>query len=257
MNKSLFLCVAVLSGLVQHAAAVQINLDTPRTELTLKPGQTKRVRIKLTNHEERPVRMRALLQDVEILPDGSPEFSAPGSTAWSLKELVSSALPAFALGGRSQRTIGVQITAPQNAKGGWYGAVIFESEPVKSRAAGGGLVNVNLRLAALLLITIKDTEVLKAEIKDLKAWRENGQVKVRLSVANTGNVLIRPQGQIRVRNAASTVDNVLNAAKIAVLPGQEKDYLVQVPEPAAGRKEIEAELDFGGKEIAGARVVLE
>lgn len=259
MKITLYAAFVLVLAAVQPALAVQVNLDTPRTELTLKPGQTKRVRIKLINHEERPVRMRAFLQDVTILPDGSPEFGEPGSTPWSLVDFSVEAPSVFILPGRSQRIVGLKVTVPDHAKGGRYGALVFESEAVKAKASNGARVNVNVRLASLILIDVKGTEVLKAEIRDLTAWREKGEVHVKLSVANTGNVLIRPQGHVQMKTANSAAGNVLNVAKTAVLPGQTKDYVMRWPERdfSAGRLEVASEVDFGGKDILGSRVTLE
>jgi len=250
--KGTTLALAMLAA--APAFAVQINLDTPRSELALKPGQSKRVRIKITNHEEMPVRVKAYLQDVRILPDGSPEFVEPGSTPWSLKDWVSGMPPYFALGGRSNRGVGFTVTVPENARGGQYGAVLFETEPVRARMRGGN-AKINVRLASLVLIRVKGTETLEAEIKDFKAWRAKDRAHLKVVVANRGNVLIRPHGTLRLGGG---LREEINRAKFALMPGETAEYSADWPVAGLERGILEAvaEVDFGARNILGAKTQL-
>ncbi len=260
--RNLLLLLALFSLAIPSSAVTspQINLDNSRVEMAIKPGKSKRVRIKITNSAEMPARVKAYMQDIRILPDGSPDFPEPGSTPWSLKEIVSSIPASFMLAGRSNRGIGFTVSVPEGAKGAYYGAVMFEEEPSKTKKqASGSHITINFRLACLVLITIKGTELVQAKLKELKAWHENGRVKATISIANEGNVLIRPQGQVQLfKGPAALLSEKLNVKKFVLMPGDTREYTVDWPDAniPPGAYEVISELDYGGKEILGGKTTL-
>jgi len=231
-----------------------------RTELRLKPGKSKRIRIKVTNYGETPIRVKPSLSDLRIRLDGTPEFIDLGSTTWSLKDAVVQTVQPFVLPPRTTRTVGLKVTLPENAKGGRYGAMLFESEALSppGKKARTSTVTINIRLASLILIDVKGTEMYKAEVPAFKAFHEGGKIKVQLSVRNGGNLLIRPSGPIRLINGSTQVLTGELHPKRAVLPGDTAQYNIEWPDTniAKGTYQIVTEVDYGGKEILGAKAEL-
>ncbi len=255
-------CLLLLAGFVaaSSAAAAQFSVDTSKVEATLKAGKTKKLKIKLINYEEIPLRIKAYVRDVRLAPDGSPDFFDLGSTPWSLKEFGIQPASDFILPARYFKYVNFEITVPANARGGHYGAVLFEGEPRTKSVKGGGSVNTIFRIASLLYVQVKGTTETMAKIQDFKAWREGGKVKARLSVENDGNVLIRPQGQVRFpKCAAGAPGQNVNPSKLPLLPGASAQYALDWPDQAisTGACEGAVELDYGGAEILGARTNLD
>lgn len=263
MNKKLlYLCLLImLSDVVNdpHATAAQFSVDTSKVEATVKAGKTKKLKIKLVNSEEIPLRIKAYVQDMRVKSDGSPDFFELGSTPWSLKEFGIPPVSEFILPARYFRYVKFEITVPANARGGHYGAVLFEGEPKTKPVKGGGSVNVKFRIASLIYVQVQGTTETAAKIQDFKAWREGDKVKARLSVENDGNILIRPQGQVRFPKCAAGAPGDVNPLKFPLMPGTSGQYTLDWPnqEISTGTCEGTVELDYGGAEILGAKTSLE
>lgn len=244
---ALLLSTACLAG-ARAVRALELSLDTPRVELALKPGRSKRMRIKLVNHGEAPVRMRASFSDVRLLEDGSPDFVPLGSTPWTLDGMLGGLPPSFSVSGRSSRHLGVRVSLPESQTGGRYGAVILESEASRPRRGAGPGVEVSVQLVCLLSVTAKGTELPSARISGFSARRKSDGADAVVAVANEGNVLIRPIGTVSLlAEGLPAAGTALNPARLAILPGDTREYRVQwLGLDAAGERQAVAEMDFGG-----------
>lgn len=252
---ALLLSTACLAG-ARAVRALELSLDTPRVELALKPGRSKRVRIKLVNHGEAPVRMRASFSDVRLLEDGSPDFVPLGSTPWTLDGMLGGIPPSFSVSGRSSRHLGVRVSLPESQTGGRYGAVLLESEAPRPRRGAGAGVEVSVQLVCLLAVRAKGTELPSARISGFSARRKSDgadAIDAVVAVANEGNVLIRPIGTVSLlADGLPAAGTPLNPARLAILPGDTREYRVQwLGLDAAGERQAVAEMDFGG--AAGLR----
>jgi hypothetical protein len=267
MKQSAALLCALALGLPGRPAAAAMasfNLDTSRVEATIKAGKTKKVSIKITNPTTSPMRVTAEFQDVSVSTrNGALQFSEPGTTPYSLKGLGMLPPRELLLPARSVRFVRAQLAVPPDARGGYYGAILFASEPVKRRASEIGGPSFKVRIASLILITVKGTEAPAAKISAFTARREGEKIKVRLAVANAGNVLIRPQGRVRLSQAGRAYPILLkedaNARQRAFLPSETAYYAFDWPDKGLppGRIEAAVDLDFGGGEVIGADAPLE
>jgi hypothetical protein len=107
------------------------------------------------------------------------------------------------------------------APGGHYAAVFFSTQP--SAGEGATAVGVGTKTGALFLVRVPGKIVESAEIKDFSSPNRlynSLPASFILRIQNLGNVHLRPQGQIVIKNIfGQVVENVpLNPTEATVLP---------------------------------------
>lgn len=212
--------VALLGHIHLVAAAEKTNtantlkVSPVRTDVQIKPGESKIVKTNVTNLTDSPITVRPIENDfVSGDERGTPalildanEFAPTHSLKRFLKPLDDVTIPA-----RESKTINVQINVPKNAQaGGYFGAVRFAPTSPDS----GGQVNLSASVASLILLSVPGDTVEKLELTNFNV-QQNGKVStyfgnpdnIQLAVRfqNKGNVQLSPFGKVSVKKGDSVV----------------------------------------------------
>jgi len=139
---------------------------------------------------------------------GEPSFYDPGDSAekFALSSWITMDKAKIALAPEQVVEFKYSIKVPEGAEaGGHYGAVFFANEP-ESMATGSG-VSVGSMIGTLLLVKVPGdiTEVgsLKSFVSDKLIYFKN-LVNFTAQIKNTGNIHIKPVGNITITNMFGT-----------------------------------------------------
>ncbi|MFC1478697.1 hypothetical protein ACFL57_04485 [Candidatus Margulisiibacteriota bacterium] len=240
-----------------RAYAFSVNLDPPSVHLTLVPGETKQGTLTLQNLDIKKRKYRVYTNDWIYLADGSKQFQNAGTVPRSCAGWIKLDTREFELEGTSgseisSKKITYKITAPQNAAGGYYAVVFFESMLGVNREK----INLAGRIGTIFYVEIKDTQIRKGKISSFKVYPRKNKAKVQLTFRNLGNVRLTPHGTLVLADHNNQVIQKENIFGLNTLPGDElkKEYMLVTAEDDY---EVFLSLDYGGDTLAVARTGIE
>lgn len=234
-----------------------IRIDNPKVRMLINPGDYETGEIKVENRDgEQPVSVKVYLEDwisntsedtgsdKVFMPKGTTPLSCSGWITFSPAEFT---LPA----GESQ-SVQYTVTAPEEAQGGYYSVMFFESEGgiVDKINEEGENVKVKIlnRLGSLFYVEAKGTIKKTAEIKNLNLAQKLNDFLISGDFINTGNTDIAVTGTFNVIDSQGFVYARGEFNRVFVLP-QEKKILTAKADSVslkAGRYDLLITLDFEG-----------
>ncbi|MDQ7820710.1 MAG: hypothetical protein QN173_09650 [Armatimonadota bacterium] len=255
---------AAALALVSAAAAGQaqplsFGLSPPEVELAPAPAGTATGIVVVYNRSGRRVRFRASVEDIAIRPSGTMDVLRPGSTAWSLASFTR-VLPAeFDVDPDRALPVRVTVTVPPDARGGRYGAVVVAPTPVLQTTGVTGTVSVVVpKLASRLLVRVRGTELVSADIQSMVAVARPPGAEVRLLFRNTGNVHVRVQGFVVLLDASGHQTGKVVLPDVVVLPGGAREFRATWATPLTpGAYTVRAVLDYGGAALLAGETGLQ
>ncbi len=221
-----FLLLPLLVGTVALARPVKaLTLVPPSLEYDVNPGQIVSGKIKLYNEGTAPTTVFASAANFTAKgEDGTPNFQFSDTptdlTAWM-------ALPkgGITLNAGDRLEVPFTITVPADADpGGHYASVFFGTDP-SIKPEGGGQVNIRSLIGTLVILRVSGEVNESAIISEVGV--EGGHATLsRLPatlfarIQNTGNVHVRPEGTVTIRNlfGGESAHLTFNDVNGAVLP---------------------------------------
>lgn len=214
------LAVATTLFMSTHSAAAQDNaantlkVSPVRTDITIKPGESKTVKTTVTNLTNAPITVSPIENDF-IAGDesGTPALILDANKyapTHSLKRFMTP-LQNVTIPAKQAKAIDVVITVPQNAQaGGYFGAVRF----APASPDGGGQVNLSGSVASLMLLTVPGPTVERLNMTDFTI-EQNGKpgnffqtpdnIRVTVRFENKGNIQEGPFGKVSVLKGGKVV----------------------------------------------------
>lgn len=166
---ALFVVVAVLIASLHSFTATAktantLKISPVRSDIEIKPGESKVVKITVTNLTDEPIAIRPVQNDfVSGDENGTPALiinKGKQLSARSLKQFMRP-LSDTTIPGNATKTIEAVIAVPKNAQaGGYFGAVRF----APASPDGGGQVNLSPSIASLILLTVPGPVIEKLEL---------------------------------------------------------------------------------------------
>lgn len=193
-KKALFLFFFYLFLFVNHSYPLNLPyINKAKIRASVIPGQQiyGDIIIENPNPQERP--MRLYLEDWQYLAsgDGAKEFMpvstlANSCASWIIFSPAEFTIPAF-----GRQRVSYTIKAPQDASGGYYAALFFESLMGKigmsEKETGAGL-DLTVRIASLFYVEAAGAIKRTAEIDNLTLKKDApGGLSIQLDFNNTGN----------------------------------------------------------------------
>lgn len=244
---SLFFCFVLVQDLYAF------SIEPARLEFSIPAGKQRGKTVRVDNSGSgEPLHIKAYVQDVILLPDGSSEFPAAGSSEWSCAKMIKVIPEEIDIPAGKKRDVRVTVLVPEDARGGYYGMLFFESSPIYTKGVG-----INFRIGGLIDIVVSKTEEFAAKLANLTFSKPD---KIEVDIFNEGNVLIRPKGRIKVFNSKGNKIKQLNfnPQGFGVLPKTLRKFYVRLDETLAkGTYRIKAEIDYGTKYLLGAELTID
>ena len=208
------------SSMAEEAATVTANtlkVSPVRTDVTVKPGETKTVKVTVTNPSDSEVMVRPIQNDfIAGDEDGTPalileedEYAPKHSLKRYLQPLENVRIPA-----KESKTVEVKIKVPANANaGGYFGAIRFA--PVAPD--DGGQVNMSPSVASLILMTVSGDVKEKLNLTEFEVqqngkagWLFTNSDKMSATVRfeNSSDIQLAPFGKVSVTKGSEVVHSV-------------------------------------------------
>lgn len=211
-------------------SASALSLVPPSLEMNAQPGETLTTSIKLYNETNDPTTLYTSTANFTAADQsGTPSFdfkSAPdGLASW-----ISTNPKSLTLQPGERLTVAVKIAVPANADpGGHYAAVFFGTQPPSLKNTSG--VAVASKVGTLVILTVAGQISETATVaswgpKTGKHSYTHPPIALEAVINNTGNVHIRPEGTVMIRNmfGGQTATIPFNSANGAILPNSSRQF---------------------------------
>lgn len=247
----------------QHAQAATANtlkVSPVRSDIELKPGESKTIKTVVTNLTKEEINIRPVTNDfVSGDERGTPALILEAdqfAKSHSLKRFMAP-LADFTIPADSSKVIEVTLNAPRDAKpGGYFGAVRF----APTDPDGGGQVNLSASVASIILATIPGEVTQKLTLTDFDIQQkgqgktyfttpENLQASFRFT--SESGIQLAPFGKVSVKKGGSVVyetDFNNKAPRDMILPDSARRWDVPLEKIGNfGKYEVAATFTYGTK----------
>lgn len=237
-----FLALGVLAvGLITPASALaQVSGSGQASGLTVSPvtdeftvdaGATVTRTVRVINPVAQTVTLYPIVYNFTTdNEDGRPTFytDAEKSSTFAMSDWITFSQTSVTIAPGQSQIFQINITAPTTAEpGGHYAAILFSTQK-PSAASTGNQVSVVGLIGTLLLATVPGNLVEQMTLESYIAPTilAKGPANFSLLFSNTGNIHLKPIGQIQVRNWFGNTSAVLdiNAGGGNVLPESKRHF---------------------------------
>ena len=233
---ALITAVFVFSGFAISARAQQtpspdatsIKVQPALFEQVVNPGDRFSTSITVTNANAAAREFTVSVADISNLTsNGQPVFSASSVPEYGLSEWVSISKPVITVPANGSVVVPFTVNVPSYAvPGGHYAAIFVTLGAKRPNLTGTG---IGYQVGSLLDFRIAGDAKETAEIREFstdKGLYQSPSVTFKATIADTGNVLLRPRGPIDITNMfgqkVGTI--VMNDANAGIFPGQERSF---------------------------------
>lgn len=218
--------VALPVSAQQNSSNFDVTVSPVFFDLTAKPGTSVSGKVRLRNNTTTPLPIKVDVKKLGGDQNGDLTIqNAPDDTnSWFEVKT-----PTFTAPPTEWTTVPFTINVPSNAAYGYYWALSFTQDTSSDQKVTGAKVDASI-VVPILLNVKKDGAKTEGKISEFKtdaSWYEYLPVNFTTTFANTGNVHVRPRGNIFIKDSigrtVATLD--VNPNQGAVLPGTKKDFL--------------------------------
>jgi hypothetical protein len=181
-----------------------VQLDQPKVRLSIPAGGSKSGRIEVKNTSSEAKEVKVTVEDwvYEKNYDGSKNFFPPGTITRSSSNWISFAPAEFTIPPFAKEYVNYVVKVPQDAKGGYYAGLFFESlmSPEVEKSDAMVVVPVAISVGSLFYVEVAGTVQRLAEVKNLSLKKEAATkaLNINLDFENTGNVDITVSGNFSI-----------------------------------------------------------
>lgn len=189
-------------GICANCFAFSIRINEPKINLTVPAGGAKTGIISVDNLTDEEVSVMAYAEDWQYAKsgDGTKEFFPRSSTKFSCSNWLTIYPAEFQLPAFGRKDVQFTVRVPEDASGGFYSVVFFESKLGTAQTEEGVFVAVAGRLGSLIYLQVEGKTERKAAIEAFKTSRTDTQGPVQISFIfkNTGNTDITAKGTYNI-----------------------------------------------------------
>ncbi len=220
------------TAFAQQSGAIGITVAPITDEFTVNPGEVVLRTISVINPGQNVITLYPrVLNFTTDNENGQPAFFESGdeSRSYTLSQWVQFDREFIRVAANEEERFDVVISAPENAEpGGHYGAVLFSTEKPSEAATEDTHVSVVGMVGTLLLATVPGEIEERLELEQFAVPKVvfGSVATLDLLFRNTGNVHVKPKGEIVVRNWSGNQTTVLNvnAGNGNVLPESRRKF---------------------------------
>ncbi len=227
-HRYLGLLVISVTVFFAHPAAA-ITIVPPSLEFTAQKGETVRTEIKLYNESNEAITLFPSTANFTSKDqNGTPDFDPAGKQV-DLAGWIKVTQGSYHLEPNEKIVVPITISVPTEADaGGHYAAVFFGNAP---GASGGSGVAIQSKIGTLVIMRVEGQI---NESASVTSWNVQGgkhsltrpPVAFEAVIANGGNVHLRPEGTVTIRNmfGGQTAALVFNGSRGAILPSSSRRF---------------------------------
>ncbi len=220
-------------GFLWHShSASALTLVPPSLEFSAQPGETIDTKIKLFNEESDAISVFSSTSNFTAKDEsGDPNFDF-ADTPTDLASWIDVGVGPFTLQPGDRLEIPFSIKVPADAEpGGHYASVFFGTDP-SIKPEGGGQVNIRSLIGTLVILRVAGDVREQAAVASFgPATKTLNRLPstLELRIQNTGNVHVRPQGTVVIKNlfGGESARIPINEVNGAVLPASIRKFDIQ------------------------------
>lgn len=232
--------------------------------MTVRPGSVHNLTLTvLTSRpepEEEDLYFRFYVLDFEVGEDGKIAYAEAGSLKRSASSWIELEAREFKMAPAGKKAIGLKLTVPRDASGGYYSAIVLEKLPIAALAKRQKVVHT-VRMVSLVELTVEGRGGLRTDvvITGVDVGRVGGQegTGFTVTVENRGSVHIKGKGEllVRTKHGGTIAAFPLEAGRGMILPESGRSFeAVLDRQLSAGDYIAEAVVEYGLRGKAVARV---
>ena len=215
-------------------------------QLSLKPGETKRLSVQFANQYDQTLALRSFVSDTFTLTNGGLGVRDEGTSTLAPATWIAYPADTYKLKPNEGREIAFTVSVPGDAKPGNYVAALVLQTADTVPVEGTALFDQIIRKAIAIDITVPGKSDPRFEIGDAKYASGPNAPSLSIDITNTGNQRLRPEGKISVKDASGTVVLSADVTMGSVYAGTatQLQFVLQQPLPE-GTYAIELNLEDG------------
>lgn len=257
----LFFIVFLSPQFAAAQSSAGVSIEPATIEEPADPGQTLSATLSLTNTTFAEQTFYLFTRDIVGVRDGNaPEFASGSQelTGFELSTWVVLPTDPYVLGPGESVRVPITIDVPENATpGSHFGGIFASVEAPRLREIGAG---VGYEVASIITINISGDQVVNAQVREFSTDQlVHGSTNVDFTVRiqNTGTMLVRPYGPIKIYNMFGSEVKTLTVNDTAggVFPGSVRDFHVSWRDENPGFGRYRAELAMTYEADAGQRSI--
>ncbi|HYV51045.1 MAG TPA: hypothetical protein VE910_04015 [Dongiaceae bacterium] len=203
-------------------ADMSIDVSPVRTHVTLHAGDEYTNSVRVQNSGQEPIRLRSYLQDWTMDEAGTPIFKPAGTEKRTASLWIEAAPSDFLLEPGETKFVRFTAKVPEGTlDGGYYGSLILESLPLDRAVQGSMHMFVQGRVATMIYLTVGEPKR-AAQITSLMPIKKGDKRYVRLWVINTGEDVVRLNGNVSLVADGSAKGNPMELPDVPILPGMKR-----------------------------------
>ncbi|NQU74042.1 MAG: hypothetical protein HQ547_04985 [Candidatus Omnitrophica bacterium] len=227
--KITFIIGLLLLGIQGEARC--FNISPNRIEINVAPSKIYRDTMTVSNKENHDLNISLRVDDW---------FKTSDNLKWLKVRPLK-----FRLKKGEEKQINYKIKVPKNAKGELSAMIFVEAKP---RKPGKGMVTINTSIGVPIYAMIEGTERFEAEVEALEVVSPL-PLELAVTIKNSGNVHIRPEGTIDIRNKEGKLLTLpLNKYNYPILPGSSRTLEIKTKSGLKqGEYIADIEMAYAGK----------
>ena len=215
-----------------------LMLMHPSVKLFLKNGEKFSGGIILQNTASVPLKINAVLADT-LDKDMKP--IARACAGWIELEETDFVIPANGF-----KELKYKLTVPDNARGGYWTAIVYSYDAGKMAAPGNMNVGIRMHIESPINISIMDSIEDDIKASSIMPSYEDGQVKISATIKDTGNTFEDITSYFMVYNGSGKQVLSLKCPATKIYPDNEKAIEVtSATKLASGSYKVICLFDYG------------
>jgi len=263
-NRQLFLfAVTMFFAVMAVSRAYAFGVTPMLVEADVERGVTYNGTIAVFSNTKEVEQVKVSIADWDKKPNGDDTEFEPGTLERSCSKWINIGPTKFDVPVDQWVNVRYSFTVPDDAIGSYWTFAIVEadkkpSKPSESNGKIQTMIETSFRYIVRIVVTVDEGRVYDGKINGISVFKPapDSQFKDFPSVArvvfeNTGNVLLKPQGYVDIRNLdGETVEKVEIQPKSYVIPERERWLDVPVKKNLENGEYIAvAVLDYGGDNL--------
>lgn len=211
--KTLF---SVGSQKLETAKALDLALHPELLEVKVPPGGFRRMNVRLSNREDRQIRIRSYVSDIAYDSKGKLTLLDPGQAKRSCAGWISPHSSEFILRPKEERVLPVEVRVPRNVEGGRYAVLVFEANSAGSKTDAS-----TVQMISPVMLTIAGSVKSQGKIVNFEVINRGKPLKFLAFFKNTGNIHLKVKctGSIKAKMGEKKGEITFVEKEFIVLPG--------------------------------------
>jgi hypothetical protein len=198
-------------------------------ELALKPGETTKAQISVTNKSRLPLPMKGYTKEFIATDEYGGSDFADAQKPDSVQNWFTIQDPDFILQPQATKVLNITIKVPQDARPGGHYATLFVESLIPRDVLSETSLFLSSRIGALFFFVVAGDLVEKGQMSELKTqsfWK-TGPVTFDLAFKNEGNVDLRPTSTLTIKDWRGNVVETIQDKGQRTLPEKTRRWKLE------------------------------